>query len=98
MYSDAYIIIKKAVVNIEDKIKTILLRRETKEAAGKSLSIKDKEQLEEQKGQLAVMKMELNDVGEKEDKYTKLAGRGTRRLKLEPKILVASQVGDLSRI
>ena len=88
VYSDAYIIIKKAVVNIEGKIKTILLRRETKEAAGKSLSIKDKEKLEEQKGQLAVMKMELNDVGEKEDKYTKLAGRGTRRLKLEPKILM----------
>jgi hypothetical protein len=88
VYSDAYIIIKKAVVSIEGKIKTILLRRETKEASRRALSKKDGEQLEGLKGQLAELKEELTAVGEKEDKYTKLAERGTRRLKLNPKILM----------
>lgn len=88
VYSDAYIIIKKVVVSLEGKVKTILLRRDTKETEGNSLSKKDEEKLEALKEQLAVKKEELKAVGEKEDKYTKLSERGTERLKLAPKILM----------
>lgn len=88
VYSDAYITIKKAVASIESRIKTILLRRETKEATGKLLSKKDKEKLEVLKEQLAIKKEELKGVEEKEDKLEKLAETGTRRLKLAPKVLM----------
>lgn len=88
VYSDAYIITKKIVVSIENKAKTILLRRDTKETEGNSLSKKDEEKLEILKEQLAVKREELKAQGEKEDKYAKLSERGTERLKLAPKILM----------
>lgn len=88
VYSDAYIIIKKVVVSLEGKLKTLLLRKDTKESEGKTLSKKDVETLEMLKEQLTVKKEELKAVGDKEDKYTKLAERGTERLKLAPKILM----------
>ena len=88
VYSDAYVVLKRTISNVEGKLKTILLRRETAEAEGKSLSKKDELKLEELIEQLAKLKDELKEVKEKEDKCEKLSKAGTSRLKLKPKVLM----------
>jgi len=88
VYSDAYVVLKRTISNVEGKLKTILLRRETAEAEGKFLSKKDELKLEELIEQLAKLKDELKEVKEKEDKCEKLSKAGTSRLKLKPKVLM----------